>query len=220
MNVVIADDHGLFRELVGQSIPNLFPGSTVIEALDATDAIQKSRVHCPDLVLLDLHMAGLCSFEAGKQIKSFLPKAKVAILTGSADAYLALRSKDYKLNGFLLKGDSVQELKRAIETMMQGGYYMPPYLSQILRDPTLLSKTRDHTLTPRQLEVLAMLFGQSLGVKEAARILGISKKTVESHRGQISQKMNNANNAQLTYFCYQMKLVSEGQLELPQPAHV
>lgn len=106
-----------------------------------------------------------------------------------------LRARRLKLNGFILKQDGTEELFYAIKTIMAGGFYSPPSMSNVLRDTVEITDPLEK-LTQREKSVLT-LYAQGLCLKEIATELNISVKTAETHRNNFGRKLGYLNRSQL-----------------------
>ena len=157
-----------------------------------------------------MFLAGLDSFSTALEIRQLRPEAKIAIFTRHALADQLLRARRLRLNGFILKKDGSEELFYAIKTMLAGGFYSPPSLSNVLRDQTEISDPLGR-LTQREKSVLA-LYAQGLSLKEIASELNVSVKTAETHRNNFGRKLGYMNRSQLTAFALQHHLVASHQL--------
>lgn len=127
----------------------------VLQAGNAAKAVQLCQSQPPALVLLETMMPGLDSFSAALDIRRDCPAAKIAILTRYSNPEYMLRVRQHRLNGFILKTDSLDELYYALHTILNGGFYTPPSMSTLLRDQVpgqdLLS-----ILTQREKSVLTL----------------------------------------------------------------
>jgi DNA-binding NarL/FixJ family response regulator len=121
-------------------------------------AEEKDHVYAskyPSLVLLGILLPGLDSFSAALEIRTIRPHAKIAILTRHALPDQMLRARRLHLNGYILTRDDSEELFYAIKTIMAGGFYTPPSMSNVLRDQVEISDPLS-MLTQREKTVLAL----------------------------------------------------------------
>jgi len=212
IKVLLADDHTLFR----QGIRNLLgdePDLEVVgEVSNAGDAMEKAAELRPDVVLMDVGMAGFSSFEATRQIRKERPETKVLFLTMYDDEDYLVEAMDVGANGYVLKDCPAGQLLSAIRDVNRGGSYLSPrMLAQLVDDFRSRIKTSNRvprfaTLTAREKEVLKMLAeGQS--VKEIACSLNLSVKTVEAHKFNLMRKLDIHNKAQLVQYAIQKKII-------------
>ncbi len=141
-------------------------------------------------------MPGLDSFSAALDIRALRPHTKIALLTNHALPDQLQRARRLRLNGYILKKDGSEELFYAIKTILGGGFYAPPALSNELRDQTEMGDPLGW-LTQREKSVLA-LYAQGLSIKEIAGALNVSVKTAETRRNNFGRNLGHMNRSQLT----------------------
>ena len=207
---LIVDDHTLFREglrRVLESEPDL---QVVGEARDGSEAIEQAQALKPDVVLLDIGMPGLSSFEASRRITRELPGRRVIFLTMYEDEEYLLQCLDAGASGYILKDAPAPRLIGAVRDVNAGRKYLSPQvLGKLVDDFRSRSTTgmaRGSTLTPREREVIKML-AEGNSVRQIASILGLSVKTVEAHKFNLMRKLNIHNKAQLVTYAIQKKIV-------------
>jgi two-component system, NarL family, response regulator NreC len=214
---VIADDHEMLRYGVRRLLEDAPDFAVVGEAGDAAEALKLVLEHRPDLVLLDISMPGMSSFEAGRLIEEHCTGTRIVYLTVHEDqAYVqqALRSG---ASGYLLKDTPAPLLLRALREVHRGEQSLSPQIQTKLKDDEIRRKQaapvplRRSTLTLREREVMKLL-AEGNTVKKAAAVLGISVKTVEAHKFNLMRKLDIHNKAQLVTVAIQKKI-----LPLPLP---
>lgn len=191
MRVLIVDDHsfvraGLVRLLQG------FDGVEVCgDASDAAGALDLAlRLH-PDVVLMDLSLPGRSGLEAMADIHAELPACRVLVMSMHDDSIHVRSALERGAAGFIVKDAAPLELELALRTVAAGAPFVSPRLSSrmILPRPAAGAKAAGvDGLSPRQREVLGMI-GRGLGNKEIASELGISVKTVETHRARMMEAL-------------------------------
>lgn len=212
IKVLLVDDHTLFRQGVRRLLEMEADFEVVGESPDAGDAVEKTREMRPDIVLMDIGMPGLSSFEASRQIKKNRPETKVLFLTMYEDEDYLVQCLEVGASGYVLKDTPAQQLVTAVRDVYKGGKYLS---SQVLgklvedfrnhvRDTKL--RPRISTLTPREREILKLL-AEGNSVKEIAVILGLSVKTVEAHKFNLMRKLDIHNKAQLVTYAIQKKII-------------
>jgi DNA-binding NarL/FixJ family response regulator len=210
--LVIADDHTLFRQGMAQLL-STEPGIRVVgEASNGTDAVTQCAESHPDIVLMDISMPGLSSFEAARQIKKNRPETKVLFLSMFDDEDYLTKALESGASGYLLKDSAGDKLIAAINEIARGGSHLSPrMLSHLVDDFRGRVKggskvARSSTLTSREIQVLKMIAeGQS--VKEIACSLAVSIKTVEAHKFNLMRKLDIHNKAQLVHYAIQKKII-------------
>jgi two-component system response regulator NreC len=214
---VIADDHEMLRYGVRRLLEDAPDFAVVGEASDAAEALKLVLEHRPDLVLLDISMPGMSSFEAGRLIEEHCTGTRIVYLTMHEDqAYVqqALRSG---ASGYLLKDTPAPLLLRALREVHRGEQSLSPQIQTKLKDDASQRNQaarvplRRSTLTLREREVMKLL-AEGNTVKKAAAVLGVSVKTVEAHKFNLMRKLDIHNKAQLVTVAIQKKI-----LPLPLP---
>jgi two-component system response regulator NreC len=212
IRILLADDHTLFRQGVRTLLASETDMEVVGEAPDGTAAAERAAELKPDVVLLDIGMPGLSSFETTRQIKRNRPETKVVFLTMYDDEDYLVEGMEVGANGYVLKDSPAPQLVAAVRDVYRGGSYLSPrMLSQLVDDFRTRVKTTDRmprfaTLTPREKEVLKML-AEGNSVKEVATQLNLSVKTVEAHKFNLMRKLDIHNKAHLVQYAIQKKVI-------------
>ena len=203
MNVLIVDDHAMFREALRLAIGRAFPDFDLTEAGTAEDALAfLSQGHRPGLILLDLKMPGLGGLGMLHKIKDVSPET-VCIVVSDSDARSDIRSAvKAGAFGYILKRSSMDVLERAITLVLAGERYVQvpaEFLDAEDEPPGPAERSRGgdplEGLTARQHEVLQLLaLGHSN--KEIAKSLGLLEGTVKVHVRDILRKLGVSNRTQ------------------------
>src|ERR1035441_6504556 len=146
MYAVLADGQLLVREAISALLTNLFKFE-VVQVDDAGAAVAATQKYNPVLVIMEMLMSGMHTFEAAVQIRRMAPYTKLVVMTGQENVDLAIRARALKIQGYILKSDSLDESKYAINTVLRGGVYVPPSLSEQMMDPERRTKTLLDVLT-------------------------------------------------------------------------
>ena len=212
IRVLITDDHAMFRQGV-RTLLTAEPDLEVAgEARDAAEAVNLSRQSRPDVVLMDIGMTGMSSFEATRVIRKERPETRVVFLSMYDDDEYLAECVSIGASGYILKESPAEQLLTAIREVHRGGSYLSPRLLTRLvddfrtqgREP--IRQPRFGTLTKREREILKMLAeGQS--VKEIATTFELSVKTVEAHKFNLMRKLDIHNKAQLVQYAIQKKII-------------
>jgi len=207
--VLLADDHNLVRAGVRRILES-HPGIRVVgEVSDGAEALAALAREAADVLVLDLSMPGMDGFETLKQVKASHPALKVLVLSMHADAEYVARAVREGADGYLLKDSAVQDLVRAVETVRAGGVYHSPEvqkeLADLVRGRTAMPGTLDE-LTAREREVLQCI-AEGLATRDIATRLGISARTVETHRANLMRKLMVHSVAQLVRIAIREGLV-------------
>src|SRR6202790_158217 len=189
IRILLTDDHTLFRQGIKTLIAAESDMEVVGEAANGTDAVTRAAETRPDVVLMDIGMTGLSSFEATRQVRKNRPETKVLFLTMYDDEDYLVECMEVGAGGYVLKDSPAQQLVSAIRDVNRGGSFLSPrMLSQLVDDFRTRIKSnhrlpRFATLTTREKEVLKVL-AEGNSVKEIASSLNLSVKTVEAHRSE------------------------------------
>ena len=167
----------------------------VAEASDGKKAVAKILETNPDVAILDIRMPVLDGLEVARRIRTSGSKTRILILTMHESDTLIREMLDAGVRGYLLKTDAGRELVAAVEVVRYNKTYFTSKVSQMILDG-YLRKVRDADgtgpvtrLTPRQQEILKLL-AKGKNSKEAAEALGLSLKTVETHRADMMRRLN------------------------------
>jgi DNA-binding NarL/FixJ family response regulator len=204
--VLIADDHPLIR----QGLRTLLEqhGLTVVgEAADGREAAQLAQTLEPDVAVLDLAMPLLNGLDAAREITRASRRTKTIVVTvHTADQYV-LAALQAGVRGYVLKSQATAELVQAIQEVMRGGRYLSPGISEAVVQ-AYLAKTDlpADPLTPREREVL-QLVAEGKTTKDIAGLLGLSVKTVESHRTRLMEKLGIRQTAGLVRYAIRRGLI-------------
>lgn len=211
IQVVLVDDHVLIRaglKALLHSVPNI---QVVGEASDGHEAVQVVETIQPDVVIMDIAMANLNGLEAANRITRRWPKIKVLILSMHANEEYVGRALDAGATGYLLKGAEPAELELALKAVVRGETFLSPSISkQLVQD--YLSHRKEKVgsvieLTARQREVL-QLIAEGCSTKDIANRLGLSIKTVETHRTELMRRLDIHDVAGLVRYAIRRGLVS------------
>jgi DNA-binding NarL/FixJ family response regulator len=168
------------------------------EASSGAEALAMSRTLEPDVVLMDLDMPRMDGVEATRLINEERPDAAVLVLTVHDDENAMIDAIKAGAAGFVPKSSGVEDIRRAIDALKQGGTYLPS--STAIKLLAVMRHEREHvphpiskaTLTPREVEVLSLL-ADGLSARAIARRLAISERTVNSHATSIYRKIGVTN---------------------------
>jgi DNA-binding NarL/FixJ family response regulator len=192
LRLVLATEHSLFRAGLRCLLETVDGVKVVADTGSGREAVSLSKSHHPSVVLLESDLAEIGGLEAIGQILMSSPDSRIILVTPNGDAKLESRAIDSGAAGVLSKSATVRDLERMLKTVREGRSDGADALAEGARTRRLRSSrgTRGSSpLTPRQLEVLKLL-SEGSGVKKIARLLGISAKTVETHRSQVMERLH------------------------------
>jgi DNA-binding NarL/FixJ family response regulator len=192
LRVLLADDHALVRAGVRELLTRIRGVEVVGEAADGRIAVELAQTLQPDVVLMDISMRGLNGIEATGQIRRACPRVQVIVLSMHVTEEHVAHALRAGAVGYILKDAAVEELELALIAVTRGQVYMSPALSRPMVERLLQSGRGEPSaldiLTPRQKEIL-QLIAEGRSTKEIAHLLGVSIKTVETHRAQLMQRL-------------------------------
>lgn len=198
--VLLADDHRLLREAFALL---LAPDCEVVGAVaDGRAVLAEAPGLRPDIVVLDVAMPQLNGLDTARQLGRLLPEVKVIFLTMSEDPDVAAEAFRVGAAGYLLKNSAADELLRAVREVSAGRTYITPLATRGLVDtflhPPVPAKRRDE-LSPRQREVLQLL-AEGYTMKEIARVLKITPRTVAFHKYSMMEQLGVRSGAELVQY--------------------
>lgn len=208
INVLIADDHALFRDGLKRIFSETDDIEVVAEAVDGKDIIKKTRECKWDVALLDINLPDMNGLDILKRIITTNASSCVLVLSMYPEEEYAVRAIRSGASGYLTKDSPTDQLINVIRKLSKGGKYVNPELAEkLLFNPAMDSEEMLHTtFSDREFHVFKLIVaGESLTA--IANKLSLSVKTVSTYRSRILEKMNMKNNAQLVRYAIQHKLV-------------
>ncbi len=210
IKVLLADDHKIVREGLRRIIEESGEMEVVAEASDGNEAIQKTLKFKPDVAVVDISMPpGMDGLEVVSRLKFQLPSMPVLILTMHDEEQYVVRAIEAGAMGYVTKQSAPEQLVDAVKKLYSGGRYLTEKASEALAMRVVRgesSKSGAESLSMRELQVLRKL-AQGQTNHEIAESYHISVKTVDTYRSRILKKLNLRNNAELSRFAIQSKLI-------------
>lgn len=205
INILLVDDHAMVLDALAHALQQNPDIRVVGTAANSDEALQKAAELRPKIVLLDICIPGRGAFEVARELLALGGGLRVLLLSGFlADVFIAQTLK-LRLSGYILKGDPMATLVAAIRRVSEGEtVYSPEVESRVIFDPVQQRFVARYEsdlgmLTPRQVEVLRHLAcGQS--VKEIAKMMHLSQKSVDSHKYRIMNKLGIHDRVELARF--------------------
>ncbi len=212
--LLLIDDHSLIRAGVRALVADI-PGYSVIgEACDGAQLSALATELNPDIILLDISMKDVDGIDALKELRSVLPDSKVMILSMHSDPTRIMRALEAGAHGYLLKDAAATELEQALLALSSGERYLSPAIAHTVINQALIGvqarknePPQNHNLTARQLEILRLIV-RGKSTREIAGGLGLSIKTVETHRAQVMKRLQIHDVAGLVLFCVREGIIS------------
>ena len=207
--VMLVDDHALIREGIKQLLE--FDGSidVIEQASDGAECLEKLQHVQPDILLLDINMPNVNGIEVLEEIKKKNIPVKVLMLTVHSEAEYLVQAVDIGANGYILKDSGSEELKKAIQSVMEGDSYIQPSLIPSLNSRFVnrdIDKEKIAALTKREMEILTQIAGGMFN-KEIAMNLNISERTVKNHISNIFKKIDVSDRTQAAVFAIRNNIV-------------
>ncbi len=214
LKILIADDHDIVRTGMKALLEDQPGWQVVAEAGTGRQAVEKAKLTTPDMVVLDVTMPELNGLEAARQIKKALPHTEILILTVHESEQIASEVLKVGARGYILKSDAGRELVAAVKAVAAHKNYFTSRIAQMVSDSTLKEGAQaieaediGSRLTPREKEIVQLL-AEGKSNKEAASVLNISVKTVETHRTNIMRKLRFHSVGELVRYAVRNNIVS------------
>jgi len=185
MRILVADDHVLVRAGLRALVGTLPEVTEVLEAGDGEEAVAAVARCRPDVVLMDITMPRLDGLEATRRIRKEFPATRVVILSMHQNEDFIDSALKAGADGYLVKMAAVEDLGEALRTVTRGQTYISPSARGGAPRPDAVASA---SLTPRQREVLSLI-AEGMSSRQIAERLGITMKTVESHRTQLMHRL-------------------------------
>jgi len=194
ITVIIADDHMIVRDGIRSLLEKQPDIEVVAEADNGRTALKHAQQLSPDVIIMDIGMRELNGIDATRQIISKLPDVKILALSMYSDKQFIKGMLKAGASGYMLKDSASKELVDAIRIVANNKVYISPSIAGVVAEDYLENSAEEDAsarsvLTTREAEVLQLL-AEGKSTKQAASILGVSIKTIESHRQNIMKKLN------------------------------
>ena len=208
LKVVVAEDETLFRDFLVRIIRQRFGFEIIGEVATGEEAYQLCEEHHPDLVILDLRLPGISGQDLAERLISEQPEAKILIISSVEDQKRIGSLLQMGVTGFLNKKEEFSVFEQAIEAVAKGNIFVKASAPSANDSPdTLDQKELLETLSDREKQIVVFV-ASGMTNKEIAQKLGLSIKTVESHRSNISKKLRIFDIAGVTLFAVRTGLVT------------
>jgi DNA-binding NarL/FixJ family response regulator len=207
-DIIIADDHPLFRTALKGILSAHMPLATFYEADDllSLQTCVEEHNHA-DLILLDLHMPGAEGFSSIIFLNSHYANIPIIIVSAHEESDIMRRGIDHGASGFLPKSSSADDIIQAIKTVLAGGVWLPHHVSDDhgIVDAELNAADAIGSLTPKQFRVASMV-SQGLLNKQIAYELCVTEATIKAHMTEIFRKLNVHSRTQVVMIFSQLAL--------------
>jgi two-component system, NarL family, response regulator NreC len=213
IRILLADDHTVVRKGLRMLLENVPEFQVIADASSGREAIALAEQHLPDVVVMDVAMPILNGIEAARQITAKLPQTAVVFLSMHGDESYVLRALKAGARAYLLKDSAEYDLIQAVKAVSEGKAFFSPAISKMLVED-YMRQMRERgvedsfdLLTTREREVLQLL-AEGKNNKDVAALLNLSLYTVETHRGNIFQKLNLHSGAELILYAIRKGVIS------------
>lgn len=202
--LLLADDHALVRAGIRALLDKIPHVQVLAEAGDTAEALSLFRQLRPNLVLTDIGMRGGGGLMVLEQVRAESPETRVLVLSMHANTEYVQRALRAGAAGYLVKDAAAEELEAALAALREGRIYLSPSLSRSMMENYFGTGTEP--LTPRQRETLRLI-AEGRSTKEIAAELGVSVKTVETHRAQLRDRLGIHDTAGLVKYAQRTGLI-------------
>ena len=212
LRILVADDHELVRRGIRGLLRARRGWIVVGEAMNGLEAVKKANRLKPDVAILDISMPELDGLQATRRIREAVPTTEVVVLTMHESDQMVRRVLDAGALGYVLKSDLATHLVKAVKSVSGGKLFLTPRVSDIVlkgfltagnqSDPTEHSQSRP---TLREVEIICFL-AKGKANKEIAAELGITIRTVQTHRARIMLKLGLHSLAELIHYAIRHKI--------------
>jgi DNA-binding NarL/FixJ family response regulator len=214
LRILLADDHALVRR-GARGLLQSRPGWRVVgEAANGREAVEKAIELKPDVAIVDISMPEFDGVEVARQIRAAVPETKVLVLTMHESDQMVKRALDAGAHGYVLKSDLTESLTKAVKAVSEGKRFLTPKVSEIVLDGFLKTRSQQQQgeragarTTPREIEIIRLL-AEGKTNKEIAAQLGITVRTVETHRSKIMLKLGLHSLAELIHYALRHGMIS------------
>lgn len=210
IRVILVEDHDLVRAGIRSLLASMSDVHVVAEAGDGERALELVEQYHPDVVLMDIALPGMNGLATTARLTERFPEVRVIVLSMHVNDLYVSQALQSGALGYILKNASFIELEQAVRTVARGEAYLSPpvskhlamdYIRRARGEPSSLEQ-----LTPRQREVLKLI-AEGRTTQQMAGTLGVSVKTVESHRAQLMDRLEIYDVAGLVRYAIHMGLV-------------
>ena len=207
IRILLADDHPMIRAGFKSMLDKNERFEIVGEAGNGRELIALASELNPDIILVDISMPVMSGLDALEELSKQAPGVRIIVLTMHEEREYILQALKSGAAGYLIKNIERFELERAILAVYDGGKYFSPIITNILAEAVSKPETTDTAdVTPREKEVLKLV-ATGNSTKQIADLLGISIRTVESHRINMLKKMKVNNTAGLIKKAFELKIL-------------
>jgi DNA-binding NarL/FixJ family response regulator len=205
--VLLVDDHPIVRQGLGQLINEEPDLSVIAEAEDFQQALSALDTNPPDVAIVDISLKDRSGIELIKEIRARKPELPILVLSMHDESLHAERVLRAGAKGYIMKQEATEQVMNAIRRVLRGEVYLSERMAsrmvnRLVAGPQNVGGSPIERLSDREFEVFQMI-GNGVGPSEIAEKLGLSVKTVETHRERIKEKLNLASGSELIRYAMQ-----------------
>ena len=207
IRIYVADDHPLFREGVINLLNSTDDLQVIGQAGDTAVARREIVAKEPDVVIMDISVGTKSGIDLGRQLRQTGIDFKLLIVTMETDPeFFHVAKRDADVDGYVLKLDAFDELVRAVRDVVIGNKFISPSLAAELAYASDQGDDDMDGLTPRELQVISLVV-EGYSSFQIGTELGISKRTVDTYRSKIREKLQISSNSELVRYAIRKGLV-------------
>jgi len=212
IKIAIADDFKIFRDGLKVSLADDDNFKVVFEADNGADLLEGCKKILPDMIIMDLKMPIMDGMEATKQVKKLYPQVKVLVVSMYDDDKFIIHLMEIGANGYLLKNTEPDEIRRAIHSVCENGYYFNDVVNKALLKKLVIKNQLKPTfnqnveLNERELEVLKLICEEKTAA-EIGKEIFLSPRSVEGIRQRLIEKVGVRNMAGLVMYAVKSGMV-------------
>ena len=210
LRILVADNHEIVRRGICALLKSHAGWDVCAEAADGREAVEKAKQLDPDVVILDIGMPNVNGLTAARQILQNDPQQKILILTITDSEQIVREVLQAGAHGFVLKSDAARDLLTAVEALEKNRTFFTRRVSQMILEGYLNGEAQKEltgpAVSPREREIVQLL-AEGKSTKEAAFILELSIKTVETHRSNVMRKLGIHSVSELVLYAVRNNIV-------------
>jgi DNA-binding NarL/FixJ family response regulator len=209
IKVLLADDHSIVRAGLRRLIEESGDMEVIAEAADGREALRSVEAEVPDVAVVDISMPGLDGLEVISRLNALYPKLPVLVLTMHEEGQYVVRAIQAGAMGYITKQSAPEQLVNAIRKVLDGSRYLTDEAAEALALRVAKGNQGQSALDALSMRELQVLRRLAMGNtnREIAAMYGISIKTVDTYRSRLLKKLDLRNNAELSRFAIQNRLI-------------
>jgi DNA-binding NarL/FixJ family response regulator len=209
IRVLLADDHSIVRAGLRRIVEESGDMEVIAEASNGREAIRLVHDELPDVAVIDISMPGLDGLEVVSQLQRHYPELPILILTMHEEGQYVVRAIQAGARGYITKQSAPEQLVRAIRKVFSGSRYLTDEAAEALALQVARGSREQSPLDSLSMRELQVLRRLAMGHtnREIASAYGISIKTVDTYRSRLLKKLNLRNNAEISRYAIQNKLI-------------